>query len=427
MGFLDNIFGRKKEAESSSRKVAFEMPEFLLDEKTTNAFKVYALNLGIIKLANSISLCDFEEYYQGKKIKGHYWYRFNYQPNINQSAPDFFADIIQKMIFERNGALVYQDKKGDFHIADHYTIAPKTNPFEENRYINLSFNGMLAPQMELLERDVFLFKYHNNKIRSFIDSIYTEYSQILSSAIKNYNRNNSQKIIVEIEAQFNQLYGEPIFDEDGNPVLNEDGSQKIEADLILDEIFENRFKALISDGDAVTPVEQGVKPTILGNTKGNTKSGTSTTRDIADMIKDIIYFSADILSIPRGYMIGDVADAEAITDNYINGGVRPIIEVLDKEMNRKLYSQKLLASNNKLKINYFSIISRDPVKFANAAEAYLRTGIYTINMILEMMGEETIQDEWADKRFMTKNYQTMEELEESIKENVNAAIQQVFR
>ena len=42
--------------------------------------------------------------------------------------------------------------------------------------------------------------------------------------------------------------------------------------------------------------------------------------------------------------------------------------------------------------------------------------LYTVNMILRALGEPQIDEDWADQHFITKNYSTVQELLDAMKE-----------
>lgn len=414
MPLFKNLFPSKK---TTSQK---ELNSILSSIETSAAYKNYAMNLCISRIARSLQLCDFQTFDEGKKIKGFNWYKFNYEPNKNQNQAQFLHKIIYKMVFDANGALVIQSDDGQLIVAEDYSIDSKG--FIENVYTNIVVSGGYQLKSPKFEHEVLHFVLDNNQIKTIVEGIYDDYAKLLKGAIRNYNRNNSMKFKLNIDATFDSFKSKPLIDENGQEVKREDGSVVSEYDDILDDFLTNRYKGILSDDDSVTPFESGLGLEQISNTKGNTKSGASTTRDITDTFKDIIYMCADAFGIPRAYILGDVADGEVVKQNYIDDAVRPIADNLETEINRKLYGFKGVTSGNKLKIQTNVISTKDPVKFAAAAEAYLRTGLYTINMLLEMLGEEQVNEEWANKRFITKNYQTMEEMEQAITQGVKNAL-----
>ncbi|MED1539452.1 phage portal protein, partial [Bacillus pseudomycoides] len=50
----------------------------------------------------------------------------------------------------------------------------------------------------------------------------------------------------------------------------------------------------------------------------------------------------------------------------------------------------------------------DITQLASACDVFFRIGANSINDILRMLGREPINEEWANKRYVTKNYESVE-------------------
>ncbi|GGC84316.1 phage portal protein [Enterococcus wangshanyuanii] len=373
-------------------------------------YKQYALNVCISRIANTISLCDFQTYVNGKKEQGDNWWLFNYEPNKNQNKTDFIFDLIYQMIFNyEDGALVIQSKEGNLIVATDFIVEKYS--FEQNIYKNITLPGGYQLKRSLKEEDVLHFKLNNGKVKEIIDSVYEDYGKLINGTIRNYNRGNAIKLKLMIGTAFEQFKTKM--------VENPDGTISTEYDEILDEIFTERFKAIFSDKDSLTPMEEGLSLDKIEAAPGNTKSGAVTTRDITSTFEDILNMTADAMGIPRGIIKGDVADNEGLNNKYIDDAIRPIAGILQFEINRKLYRKELVLKGTKMKIQTNVIYTHDPVAFANAAEAYLRIGVYSPNDILLKLGEEPIDQDWANEYYVTKNYQNAKEAEKEIKAAVD--------
>ncbi|MGQ7382994.1 phage portal protein [Streptococcus suis] len=323
------------------------------------------------------------------------WYRFNYEPNQNQTQNEFLAALIGQMVKNSDGALVLMHN-GEFILAESFEIDRKA--FRPNVYKNITVAGGLQLNAVYQEEDVLHFTMNDSKVKGYLDDLYSEYGKLIGGAIRNYNRGNALKLGLNIGTLFDQQYGKNVVE------VDEDGNETTEADLIIDEMYEKRFAAVLSDEDSITPLEEGLGISSLVQTSANTKSGAVTTRDISDVIMDVVHYAADAFSIPRGIMKGDVADAEAIRDNFVNFGVRPWADAIETEINRKLYGQKHLAVGSKFKIQTNTILVYSPEKFAASGEALFRIGALSTNELRDKLGEEPIDEPWANQYFVSLNY-----------------------
>ncbi|CYU90068.1 TPA: phage portal protein [Streptococcus suis] len=395
MGWLNNFFGffaRDGTVKKVSRK---ELEAAVRRSGQRVQFMEFALQMCIDKIANSLSLANYETYNKGKIQKGDIWYRFNYEPNQNQTQNEFLAALIGQMVKNSDGALVLMHN-GEFILAESFEIDRKA--FRQNVYKNITVAGGLQLNAVYQEEDVLHFTMNDSKVKGYLDDLYSEYGKLIGGAIRNYNRGNALKLGLNIGTLFDHQYG-------GNVVeVDEDGNETTEADLIIDEMYEKRFAAVLSDEDSITPLEEGLEISSLVQTSANTKSGAVTTRDISDVIMDVVHYAADAFSIPRGIMKGDVADAEAIRDNFVNFGVRPWADAIETEINRKLYRQKHLAVGSKFKIQTNTILVYSAEKFAAAGEALFRIGALSTNELRDKLGEEPIDEPWANQYFVSLNY-----------------------
>lgn len=370
-------------------------------------YKNYALQIAINKLADALALCEFQTFEKSKPVKKDNWYLFNVEPNKNQNQSEFWNKVIYKMVYDDNGALVIWSKDDELIVADDYDITEFA--FYENIYSNIVLPDNFNLPGTRTESEVFHFKLHNSEIKKVIDSVYDDYGKLIAGTIRNYNRGNAIKMKLSISAIFQQFKTKII--------KKEDGTEITEYDQVLNDLFDNRFKGVFTDQDSVTPMEEGLGLEPISATPGNTKSGSVTTRDISDTFEDIRDMVADAFGIPRGILKGDTADNEGMHKLFVNYPVRSLADNLQNEINRKYYRKENVLKGNKLKIQTNTINTHDPVEFANAGEALFRIGAFSTNMILEKLGEEPIEEDWADEHYVTKNYERTDNLKGGDKTN----------
>lgn len=377
---------------STDKRAQKQIEAYIASVGSKIKVKEYALQIAIDKIANALSLGSFETYEKSERTRESMWWRFNYEPNQNQTQNQFLHDIITQMIKNSDGALVIQSDSGEFIVAQSYTV--KKFAFMPNVYTNVVLPGNFTMNRSYIESEVLHFTINDAKIKAWLDALYDDYGDLIAGSIRNYNRGNALKLGLKIGTMFDQQFGNK---------ETEDGENM--ADAILDEMYEKRFGAILSDKDSITPIEEGLEIYTISNSVGNTSSGGITTRDIADTIADVINYTADAFHIPRGIMKGDVADVEAVRDSFVNFGVRPFADVIETEINRKLYGQNRVAEGTKFKIQTNTIMIYDLVKFASSAEALFRIGVYSRDELRLKLGEEEIDDDTSKEYAVTKNYE----------------------
>jgi len=389
VGILNSLFNR-----TALPPGKYELSDKIYTLNAEVCYKEYALAICLNKIANALIQCTFETYKENERIKGDIWYSFNIEPNKNQNATDFWNSVIFNMITNPHGCLIIRNDSGDFLVADNYDLKELAN--YENTYTNVIV-GDCTFKRTFKESEVLRLKINNINIKTYIDSLYSSYGKLITTSIKNYNRNNSKKLFLKIETAFNQLK---------KNVNSETGES--EYDTTLDDIFKNRMRGYFSESDSLTPLEEGLEIIEGGSTANNEtakKANGQTTDDIRKLFDDILNICADALNIPRGLLKGDVADIEAITDNFITFGINPIASIIEDEGNRKLYGKKAILEGSKLKVKTNKIKGYDPTKLASSAEALYRIGAINANWVRDMLREEEIREDWANMYMITKNYQ----------------------
>lgn len=383
--------------------------DFIHGKQANTAFKYYAIQLCINRIANALVKSDFLTFDHGKAKQGKVWYQLNVEPNQNQNAADFWNKVVYQMVMNEDGALVIQSKiSGELLVADAYTL--KEYAFKPNVYKHIMISNYTLHE-SYLEKDVFHFKLNNSKVKRIFDDIYREYGTFLGGAIRNYNRSNALKFALQIDTTFDQYKQKKITDENGQPVIK-DGIEQTEYDFIIDDMFENRLKPIFEEKDSVTPIEAGLELNDLnaaGNSKTSGSAANKTTRDIAAMVDDIINMAADAFAIPRGLLKGDTADADSMTDNFISFCINPLTEQIADEINRKLYGRNQVLKHTYCKVKTDHIRNYDITKLATSAELLSRIGAWSLNDILRYLDQEPLDEDWADKHIMSKNYALIED------------------
>lgn len=373
---------------SLSRK---ELETLFAETVAEMQFKKYAIQLCINRIASAMSLCTFETYDKSEKKTDHYWWKFNFEPNRNMNTHDFLYQIIYEMVHNDNGALVVQDENGDLVVAKSYNVVGAS--YLPNLYTNIELYGG-AFRSTAREEDVLRFQLPNKEVEKVVDGLYKTYGKFIAIATESYIRDRSLKLVLEIDSLFDQT---PFTYE------NDDG-EEVEVDPI-EEIMKNRFKNFFNKENTITPLEAGLT---LKKIEGmNTKQDSTDSEELNDLLINVIDFTADAFGIPRGLLKGDVADVEAMTDNFITFAVRPLAKEIETEINRKLYGKDKVMKGTKLKVVTGTIQTFNIVSFASAADKIIAASIATPNEMREILEWEKLDNPYMDEIKETKNYQKL--------------------
>jgi HK97 family phage portal protein len=346
-------------------------------------YKKFAIETCISLIANTLSQCEFRTYENGKEKRGENYYLLNVSPNQNQNASEFMQSLVSRLIKRNEVLVIMQNDK--LYVADEFeTIESALN---ENRYKNVVVKNLKFDKT-FYESEVLHMQLNDEDIKAVIDSLYESYGRLVSSSMNIYKRSNAKRVVLEGD------FLRPQTDEE----------QKAINDM-FDNQFKNWFEA--DNAGAVFQLQKGYSLTDLS---GNGKSGTATqnSRDVRALVDDIFDFVARGFTVPQGLLKGDLAEVEKPTDNFLMFRIKPLAELIADEFNRKIYTKQDYLSRTYMKIDTSMIKILDVVDLATAADKFFAIAVNSINDNLRMLGREPLNEAYADWRFVTKNYQTIE-------------------
>lgn len=345
-------------------------------------FKELAIQAAVNMISNAVARSEFLTYEKGKETRGDNYYLFNVEPNQNKSSSKFWRDVIHKLVYENECLVVQQENR--FYVADSFDVIK--HAFKENIYRNIVVEDYQLYK-PYLESEVFHFELHDNKIKNLIEGLYNLYGNLIAYSKNNYKRSNARRGTLDVPTNY---------------------PQTVKAQEELENLLNTRFKKFFeAEGGAVLPLTSGLKYNDL-TTQGY-KTG-SDSRDIRALIDDVFDFVAIAFQIPPQLLKGNVSDTDKAMNNFLTFCVNPIAELLTDEINRKYYGKKAYLEKTYIKLDTSRIKAVDIKEIASALDILFRIGANTINDNLRAMGRETIDEPWANVRFVTKNYQRVEEL-----------------
>lgn len=350
-------------------------------------YKELAIQACINLIANTISRGEFLTYEKGKEVRKTNYYLFNVEPNQNKSSSKFWRDVIHKLVYDNECLVIQQD--GMFYVADSFDVVRFA--FKENIYKNIVIEEYGLRDV-FRESQVFHFELHDEKIKTIVDGLYNSYSKLLQASSSNYKKNNSRRGTLEIPTNYTQT---------------EKGQKDIE------DLLRNRFKRFFdAEGGAVLPLTSGMKYNELPSNIG--VKGGSDGREIRNFVDDIFDFVAIAFQVPPQLLKGNVADTEKAFNNFLTFCINPIAELLTDEINRKLYGKEKFLERTYVKLDTSRIKAVDIKDVANALDVLVRIGAYSVDDCLKTLGIEPLNTEWSQARWMTKNYERIEQRSEGV-------------
>lgn len=347
-----------------------------------------AFQSGVNLIANAVSKCEFKTYIGNEEVKKKEYYLFNIEPNKNENSSQFIHKFISQL-YNKNECLIVE-MKGQLVIADSFN--KNEYAILENTFTNIRI-GKFNLEKTYRMSEVLYFKLNNSNIKQLINAMYENYGKMIAYAQSNYQISRGKKGVLGVDAV---AQGKDNFEEVFTKLMNE------------------RFKTFFEANNAVLPLFEGYEYNEL-NTKTYSSEGT---RDIKAMIDDIYDLTARALRIPPALLRGELAEIGNSVDNFLTFGIDPLTDLISEEITRKRCGYEGFSKGNYIKIDTKTIKHIDLLSIATAIDKLIASGSFCINDIRKACGETEIDEEWASKHFITKNYSSIDDILSNLGEEV---------
>lgn len=360
------------------RLSAAEISTITTKQFATLAFKELALQIAVSYVANTISKCEFKVYENGEESKNELYYLLNVSPNPNENSSQFINKFVEKYFYEGHALIVHHN--GYLYCADSFDI-DDSNPLKEYIFYNVTFNCQQLKK-KYKASEVFYLKLDNKDVKALIDSIYTEYGEILTSAIKAFKRNNGKKYKLLLE-QYKA----------GDKEFNE----------IFESVIKKQLQSFIENEDAVYPQFKGTDLQ---------ESSTATVGNSADIIalrKEVFEIVAQAIKIPLTMMYGNITNMNEIVKVFLTFCIDPFADMVNEEFTRKNWTFNEWESGNYMKIDTSCINHVDILEAGQDIYNLIGAG-FSLDEIRERLDKKLLNTEFSQAHFFSKNFSTAEEV-----------------
>lgn len=384
-----NIFRTKKPA-SGSGQIA-EVRDLASDDDVRRAleeFQIRELSFWscVNFVADLVGRCEMRTYVNHAEMKGNEYWLWNYEPNVNQNAVAFWHKAVAKL-YEDNECLIIRTRRRDgldaFVVADSW-FQPEHWPAKQNEYQGVTVGDMQYSKT-FYEDDVLHLQLNYRDMKPVIDAIAASYMKLVQAAMRAYGWENGQHWKVHV----NQMASAA------------DGWLST-----FQQMMENQIKPFMESPNAILPEFDGYDFVNLREKDG---SRAKDTRDIKAMIEDILLFTARAVGVDAVLIGGSVEATGDAMKRTLTRAVDPICDQASREWTRKRCGLELWRAGTYYRMSSAAIEHFSLFNMAASIEKLMGSG-WSFNNIRRSLGEETIDEPWADQHFITKNFGASEQM-----------------
>lgn len=349
------------------------------EEVARLAYKELAISTCINLIANAISQCTARTYENNTEVFGQSHYILNVRPNINESSTMLWHKAVEKMV--NNGEAIIVNLNGSLYVADSYIV--NEYPIKGHIYEGVVI-GNLSLNKKFRQDEVIVLRLNNVNVKRLIDGLYSSYEEMLNLCTEKYKQDNQQKYILELD---NVKVGDKMFNDKYREAMQEQ----------LGDFLNNQ--------NAVLPLFKGQTLTDVS------KTSSASSNDFQSLIENLFRTVAQAFNIPVDLLFGKTDNIDKVTKQFLTFTIEPIASMISEELSSKLYDGFIgFQKGNYVRIDTSDIQHINVLELATAIDKLISSGAFSINELRAMTGFNELDEEFADKHWMTKNYSLAEDM-----------------
>ena len=358
MGWWNNFLGKRENDDSNAWDALWE--------DLFNTGKRDMAKYGMSVVANYVarSFLDIEVDAEKKDTTK----RLNLNPNVNQNGPEFWRDVVYKLITD-NEVLVIANETKDLLIADDFEVTDYAN--YENVYSGVTV-GEFTFQRSFLESDVIHMRFSTDEWQDNFTRMNKEMDKLYDYVITNETLRNQFRATIGIDA-------------------NGGLSGKSANSATISDYLEKVRNSIEHNKIALMPELNGLK---FDEKSGQYSSANGV--DVLTRIKNMVVAdAANLVGVPVALLTGEQADTSGSLEVAKQNVLTPLLQLLEKECSKKLQENLLFRFAN----------DRTVITDAERIDKLISSGFRTVNQVGKLYKYPPV--EGGDERIMTKNYESV--------------------
>lgn len=333
-------------------------------------------------IANAIGKCEVREFRSGKQQKGAEWYLWNIQPNKNQNATAFWHKLVSKAYCNGEALIVNEPYGGDgLVVADSFTI--------DDTHSTYSYESIVVGEKtikRLPEREVLYIRPNWQNMEPIISKMGDSFLRLMATSMQNYLFNGGQHWKVHVDQ-----------------ILAGDDEWRTS----FAQMMEKQIKPFLNASSAILPEMDGYTYTQISGGDSGVKSD-----EYRAVMASIWSETCRAFLIPAALIAGNQQDTTVANRQFLNDVIDPLARLIEQEANRKRFTMEEYLRGDRLVMDTSAITHFDIFANASNVEKIIGSGVKSVNELRALIGDAPIDEEWADRHFMTKNIGSTEEAAE---------------
>ena len=341
-------------------------------------------------IAKTIAKCEIQTFVLNKEKKieeeksDTYW-RLNVQPNYNETGTMFWYKLVVRLLTDKRAlVIINKDIKNSklLYVADDFKVSDKL--LYEKTFSNISISdnedNSMTLQKSYTSDNTIYYSIKNEGLIIAKENFKDKTSKLLKTISNNFIKSNTAKWRLTIPGSQPTMLDA----ETKQPISYEEYKQKI-------------TDGLLSEEEAIVLLAQAFELENLNKDKGKDLS------DYEKIVKQIGDTVAGSWNIPLDIFYGNKTEKSTGNEDFITFAIAPYFKILEDGINISLIGKKDYLKGEYARFNRMNINHRDIIDSANGIDKLTADG-FSRNEINKILGLPKINEPWADKHYITKNY-----------------------
>lgn len=340
-------------------------------------------------IAKTIAKCEIQTFIKkdGKIIedKGDLYWTLNVQPNYNESGTKFLYKLVTKLLTDKTALVIINKnlRENLLYVADSYNIDNKI--LKKKTFTDIVISDDEGNSMRINKTynsdDTIYYSIKNKDLTTSSENFKIKTSKILKSVQNSFIKANTPKWRLNFPGN--------------QPTMMDPKTGK---SISYEEYKTKVTEGLLSEDEAIILLSQAFD--LINLNKDSNKNLT----DFEGTVKLIGDTVARKWNIPLDIFYGSKTEKSTGTNDFITLAVEPYFETLEDGFNTSLVGKHDFLQGEYAKFNKSNIIHRDVLESTTGIDKLIATG-FSRNEINKLLGLPEIDEDWANKHYITKNYE----------------------
>lgn len=275
-----------------------------------------AIEKAVGMIAKAVAKSEFIVQRKDGRVKDHIYWILNIRPNPNESATDFWIQVVRKLLIETECVICFIGEH--LYIVDAFTSDDRVMIPQTYKNIVLTANGNRTRIDRMFTaNEIIHLRAGNEKIKRYLEKVLSLYDSIVDAMAAAKKVSSTPKFSLDMGMTT-------------MPVIKIKGTDGKDIPLTIDEYKGNIKELLESEAIEVLTNTNGLK---IEQMKIDL---AVTSEDLVKLAKEIFTECAFAFDIPKAVFLGEITEKADSTNEFITYAVNWLVEVLNDSLNAKL-------------------------------------------------------------------------------------------